>query len=883
MLVGASINGCDSIVNVTLEFLPEPSGDLNLTVCNGDSIIVNGTVYNATNPSGTETLVGAASNGCDSILNVSLEFLPDPMGQFMPTICPGESITFNGTVYDANNPTGTEVLQGASANGCDSIVTISVSFLPEPMGEFTPTLCPGESITFNGTVYDETNPAGTETLTGAAANGCDSIVNVNVGFLPPPTGDFMTTLCFGESLTFNGTVYDANNPMGTELLVGASANGCDSTVNVSVSFLPEPIGDFMTTICPGESLTFNGTVYDENNPTGTEVLTGASVEGCDSTVNVSVSFFPPPTPGNFTPTICENGSIVFNGTTYDANNPTGTETLMGASVNGCDSTVNVALSFYPAAMGNLMTTICPGESLIINGTQYDESNPTGTEILAGASINGCDSTLNVSLSFFAPATSDFTDTLCEGESLVFNGTTYDANNPTGTETLVGAASNGCDSIINISLDFLPAPEAGLTGSTSICGGESTSLTFVLSGGSSFDITYSDGINPPVDLTNIINGFSITVNPGGTSTFTILSATVVGSDCPVNITTSAEVVVSQLASGIQITTDYDGFAVSCENSEDGAVTAEATQGVPPYNYTWNTGAQTPSLDGLGIGIYTVSVTDATGCTSETQVTLDAPPGIVASLTTISPPCFGDPTGSIVIDTISGGTGPFEYSLNGEFFNTVASLPFVVNAVEPGSYTLSIQDANDCATEVAANVFDAQQLVLDLGADDELLLGETYVLEGLVNFEVASATWTPADSLSAPDSLITVAMPQQTTTYTLTAVDANGCVVSDQITLFVNRDRNVYIPNIFTPNEDGVNDFFGVFGGKDVVVVKTFKIFDRWGNLVYENGPFAPNDMSYGWDGTFNGKLMNPAVFVYYAELEFVDGETEVYKGDVTLMR
>ena len=747
-----------------------------------------------------------------------------------------------------------------------------------------PTICLGESITFNGTVYDENNPSGTETLAGAATNGCDSIVNVNVSFLPTPTGDFMPTVCFGESLTFNGTIYDANNPTGTEVLPGASVDGCDSTVNVSLSFLPEPIGNFTPILCPGESITFNGTVYDANNPIGAEILAGASVDGCDSTVNVILNFFPQSTPGNFMPTICENESITFNGTTYDATNPMGVEILEGATTEGCDSTVNVSLSFYPMASGNLDMTLCPGESITINGTVYDETNPTGTELLTGASVNGCDSTLAVNLSFFQVATSNVDSTLCNGESMVINGTTYDASNPLGTETLIGASSNGCDSIVNINLDFLPAPEAGLVGGGDICNGESTTLTFNLTGGNQFDITYTDGINPPVDLTGIGNGFAIDVSPTATTTFTILSAALVGSDCPVIITTDAEIVVSQLATAIQVTSDFDGFAVSCENSEDGAVLAEATQGIAPFNFVWNNGSQTPSLDGLAAGTYSVSVTDATGCTAEATITLDAPPGIVANFTANSPPCFGDPTGTLVIDTISGGAAPYEYSLNGEFFNSIATLPFVVNTVEPGNYTLTVQDANDCFTEISANVPDAQQLVLTLGPDEEIKLGEEKLLEGLVNFEVASALWSPPDSLSAPDSIITIASPQQTTTYTLTAVDANGCVISDAITLFVNRERSVYIPNIFTPNEDGVNDFFGIFGGKDVVQIKTFQIFDRWGNLVYQSGSaFPPNDMSYGWDGTFNGKLMNPAVFVYYAELEFADGETEIYKGDVTLMR
>jgi hypothetical protein len=82
---------------------------------------------------------------------------------------------------------------------------------------------------------------------------------------------------------------------------------------------------------------------------------------------------------------------------------------------------------------------------------------------------------------------------------------------------------------------------------------------------------------------------------------------------------------------------------------------------------------------------------------------------------------------------------------------------------------------------------------------------------------------------------------------------------------------------------VNDIFTVFSGQGVAMINEFKIFDRWGNAVYEGGPFPPNDPTFGWNGQLHGQPMNPAVFVYYVEVEFVDGRKEVLKGDVTLVK
>ena len=115
------------------------------------------------------------------------------------------------------------------------------------------------------------------------------------------------------------------------------------------------------------------------------------------------------------------------------------------------------------------------------------------------------------------------------------------------------------------------------------------------------------------------------------------------------------------------------------------------------------------------------------------------------------------------------------------------------------------------------------------------------------------------------------------------DSNGCVAEDDIFIFVNRKRNVYIPSAFSPNEDGKNDRFHVFGDETVVNIRSFLIFNRWGEPVYEGYNLPPNDPAYGWDGNFREQPMNPAVFAYVAEIEFSDGDVELFYGDVTLAR
>ena len=121
------------------------------------------------------------------------------------------------------------------------------------------------------------------------------------------------------------------------------------------------------------------------------------------------------------------------------------------------------------------------------------------------------------------------------------------------------------------------------------------------------------------------------------------------------------------------------------------------------------------------------------------------------------------------------------------------------------------------------------------------------------------------------------------YNLFIKNEDNCTAEDQIIVRVKKERLVYIPSGFAPDGDPQNSVFMIYAGRGVVEVKKFLVFDRWGESVFEGFNFQPNDPGFGWDGTLKGEKMNPAVFVYMAEIEFADGSTELYKGDVTLWR
>jgi len=118
------------------------------------------------------------------------------------------------------------------------------------------------------------------------------------------------------------------------------------------------------------------------------------------------------------------------------------------------------------------------------------------------------------------------------------------------------------------------------------------------------------------------------------------------------------------------------------------------------------------------------------------------------------------------------------------------------------------------------------------------------------------------------------------YTRTIASSYGCDSTVQLVLDYYA---IYIPNIFSPNDDGINDFFSIKGGQDLVAVKDLTIIDRWGNQVYHQISSSSRDSNKGWDGQSAGKQVSTGVYLYTANVFMEDGKERVISGMVTLIR
>lgn len=207
------------------------------TFCSNQFIIVNGHLYSPDNPTGTEVLPGAAANGMDSIIEVRLVFYQPAFTLIEEVLCEGDTLWVNNVPYHAGFNFGEEVIEGGAANGCDSIIDVNLTVVPRAYLKIDQILCEGDTLFVNGRVYDALNPAGIEIIPGGAANGlCDSTIEVNLRPVALPYFVLEDTLCPDTFLLINGRRYDRDTRAGLEVLAGASAIGCDSLVYVSLVF-----------------------------------------------------------------------------------------------------------------------------------------------------------------------------------------------------------------------------------------------------------------------------------------------------------------------------------------------------------------------------------------------------------------------------------------------------------------------------------------------------------------------------------------------------------------------------------------------------------------------------------------------------------------------
>ncbi len=322
-------------------------------------------------------------------------------------------------------------------------------------------------------------------------------------------------------------------------------------------------------------------------------------------------------------------------------------------------------------------------------------------------------------------------------------------------------------------------------------------------------------------------------------------------------------------------------IICEQNV-GSISLNVSGGTPPLSFYWNNGLTTNTATGLGAGNYQISISGATGCAVVLNETV-AVENIVleTTLQKIDASCKNKANGSISVVTTSGGYPDYTYSING----TPYSAQTTFDSLLAGNYQLFSVDQYGCTgldyVTISEPLF---ELKIEAPADTSLRIGS--LLDGKMiqnTLTLVDYWWTPSIGLNCSTCRDPEIIAIETTVYTIVGMDILGCYDTAYFKLEVIDKSSVYIPNAFSPNNDGNNDVLTVYAANDVARVKTFRIFDRWGELVFENKNFLANSPSDGWDGRFNQQTMRTGVYVFVATIERIDGKIEVVKGDVSLLQ
>lgn len=463
---------------------------------------------------------------------------------------------------------------------------------------------------------------------------------------------------------------------------------------------------------------------------------------------------------------------------------------------------------------------CEGEAILVNDISY----ATDTSFcLISQSLQGCDSIHCVTLQFLDTILVQEFIELCPGEihridDLVLSRDT--------SLCWVGVGSNGCDSTYCLQLDILD---------------EATPLQASICPGDAYPFANIDRTEPGIYRDTV---------PGSRGCDSIIELQLSFSPAP--------------------TIDWQ---------VDGSFCTQPTVTLSPgvhTNYQWSNGSSSSSIIATTPGRYEVTVSNAQACTATALIELSSNE-LDFSINAVAPICPGENTGSLSVIAVTGGVGPYLYSLN--------ESPFQVNpvftALPAGTYGIRVEDTEGCQLEQVATLMDSPFIGLSAPLDQTLSLGDTLPLTVTTQNTNASIRWSPPIGLACDTCYATQAFPSYTTAYQVTARDEQGCEESTRFTLTVDRSLGLFIPNAISPNDDGVNDHLVIYTDASIQSLHNLSIYNRWGVLVYQQeNPVAGQE---NWDGAFNNQLLPTGVYIYQMEIERVDGIRETLSGELLLLR
>ena len=520
---------------------------------------------------------------------------------------------------------------------------------------------------------------------------------------------------------------------------------------------------------------------------------------------------------------------------------------------------NGVQSMNDSSKTHTITGLCEGETPSV--TVYmkcDTLSATYTMGVTGISLNSS------------------SDSICIGDSTTLSvsgaGTfnwspAYGLSNTTGTSVTAGPDSSvtytvignegTCSDTAYITLTVNPLPVAIGNSNSPVC--QDDTIHFSAMGGNSYSWsgpdTFSDSIQSPFinNATAMNNGIY----------------TVIVTD--INGCSDADSVIVLV---YELTVDTSSTSTTCFEGDDGEASVSVSGGSGFYSYNWSSGGQTNNIaSGLPAGSYTVTITDnSTNCTYDVTITINQPPAMVPEYTIDAEIC-GFQNGSVTVNDVAYGTVPFSYSWNG--LPPVADNKFI--HLRSGIYQIIITDAKACTITDSVVVEEAvMSFKADFGYELIPCTNEVQFLN--LSSDTLYAQWDFGDGTTSNEySPLHIYQANEKYTVILILAPNSPCADTTQAIIpFENEavSDTLLIPNVFTPNGDGKNDYFEIIGVDNPCInLNKLMIFNRWGLKVFE-----ATGSNLKWDGTYNENALAGGVYFYVLE-----GEEFTRSGSVTLLR
>jgi hypothetical protein len=756
--------------------------------------------------------------------------------------------TYTTALNTALLPAGFQVVIGqdtAALVGCDANASVAhlvvFSVCPPLSSTLNASACSGDSYDYFGTPV----PAGaTQVFTYQTAQGCDSLVTVQVATRFPSAAVLDTSACTGSMFTYAGVDIAAGQ---SGIVTLNNAVGCDSLVTVNVATRPSSTAVLDTGACAGRVFNYAGI----NIPAGqTQAVVLTNFAGCDSSVTVQVASWPV---GNsvLSASACQGSAYSYNGVSVPAGS---SQVFTLATTRGCDSLVTVNVSATLPAMTQLSVRICPGSTYPYAGVNLPAGETTAVTVTGP---NGCDSIVTVSVDTFTNLVSLLNVSACSDSTYSHFGVPVAAGN---TQLFQYTTSAGCDSVVTVVVDALPLRvdtvyAAACTGDfynhfgIDVLAGNTVNFQYNTFQGCDSTVTVvveellptTGALNPVVCFGDSFLYQGIMILPGSSAVFALNNA--VGCDSTLVISVSALPPLSSLFEASVCPNDsfaYAGLFLLPGSSTD------------------------------------VVLSSTEGCDSTVTVLVSAWPETTFSLAA-TPPCPSGADGNITIENLSGGTPPWLYALNG---GTLQDSLFFEN-LGAGAYTVAVEDASGCTSTMDTTLAVRASLQIEL-KDGILACDSNYVLlEPVFLGDTTNLSWLWYDGSTLPFNTVALPGPVWVEVSNICEVVRDAALV--RLEPLSTEQGLLYAPNVFHPEgNEALNQLFRVFFPSGATVVRfKLEVYDRWGNLV-----FLTEDFSNGWNGYMQGKLMDPAVFVWHvdAAIDFCGRMLEIDRyGDITIVR